>query len=49
MFLQQQLISILRAAHCRSTHHFFAMDAIPLVQTDAGQRLVTILLRYHDR
>ena len=49
MFLQQQLISILRAAHCRSTHHFFAMDAIPLVQTEAGQRLVTILLRYHDR
>ncbi|MGI9474223.1 MAG: DUF4332 domain-containing protein [Rubripirellula sp.] len=49
MFLQQQLLSILRAAHCRSTHHFFAIDAIPMVQTDAGQRLVTILLRHHDR
>ncbi|QDT07912.1 hypothetical protein K227x_63410 [Rubripirellula lacrimiformis] len=43
------LISILRAAHCRSTHHFFAIDALPMVQTDAGRRLVQVLLRHHDR
>jgi len=42
------LLSILRAAHCRSTHHFFAVDALPLVTTDAGQRLTKTLLRYHD-
>ena len=43
------VLSILRAAHCRSTHHFFAVDAIPLVQTDAGKRLASQLLRHHDR
>lgn len=43
------LLSILRAAHCRSTHHFFAIDALPLVTTDAGQRLTKTLLRHHDR
>ncbi|TWU58317.1 DUF4332 domain-containing protein [Rubripirellula reticaptiva] len=43
------LFLILRAAHCRSTHHFFAIDALPLVQTDAGQRLARVLLRHHDR
>ncbi|TWU58447.1 hypothetical protein Poly51_12250 [Rubripirellula tenax] len=43
------LHSILRAAHCRSTHHYFAIDALPMVQTDAGKRLVDVLLRYHGR
>ena len=43
------LLSILRAAHCRSTHHYFAIDAIPLVQTDAGQRLTSLLLHHHQR
>ena len=43
------LLSILRAAHCRSTHHHFAIDALPMIETDAGQRLSQILLRYHDR
>jgi hypothetical protein len=43
------LQSILRAAHCRSTHHYFAIDALPMVQTDAGKRLVGLLLRHHDR
>ncbi|MGB7325306.1 MAG: DUF4332 domain-containing protein [Rubripirellula sp.] len=43
------LFLILRAAHCRSTHHFFAIDALPLVQTDAGGRLARVLLRHHDR
>lgn len=43
------ILSILRSAHCRSTHHFFAIDALPLVQTDAGKRLTSQLLRHHDR
>ena len=43
------LLSILRATHCRSTHHYFAVDALPLVQTSAGKRLVSQLLRHHDR
>jgi hypothetical protein len=43
------ILSILRAAHCRSTHHYFAVDALPLVETDAGGRLTKILLRHHGR
>ncbi|WP_052336053.1 DUF4332 domain-containing protein [Rhodopirellula sallentina] len=43
------LLSILRAAHCRSTHHHFAIDALPLVGTPAGERLVGHLLRHHHR
>lgn len=43
------LITILRAAHCRSTHHFFAVDALPLVTSPAGQRFANHLLRHHDR
>ncbi len=40
---------ILRRGHCRCTHQYFAFDALPLVQTTAGQRLVTWLLRYYPR
>jgi Domain of unknown function (DUF4332) len=43
------LLAILRAAHCRSTHHYFAIDALPRVQTEAGQRFVKHLMRHHDR
>lgn len=43
------ILSILRAAHCRSTHHFFAIDALPLIQTGAGRRLTSQLLRHHHR
>ncbi len=43
------LITVLRASRCRSTHHCFALDALPLVQTDAGARFVRLLLRHHDR
>lgn len=43
------LISILRAAHCRSTHHYFAIDALANTESDAGGRLGQILLRHHDR
>lgn len=41
------LLSILRAAHARSTHHRFALDALDHVQTEAGSRLARMLLRYH--
>ncbi len=43
------LLSILRAAHCRSTHHYFALDALRMVQTDAGLRLRGVLLKHHER
>lgn len=45
----QTLRRILRAAHCRSTHHHFALDATEGVQTDSGKRLVSQLLRHHTR
>jgi Domain of unknown function (DUF4332) len=38
------LISILRAVHCRSTHHFFAIDALDRIDTPNGRRLATVLL-----
>ncbi|MGV3483082.1 MAG: zinc dependent phospholipase C family protein [Planctomycetaceae bacterium] len=43
------LISILRGTHCRSTHHYFAIDALRLVQTDAGMRLRGLLLKHHEQ
>jgi len=43
------LMTILRAAHCRSTHHFFAIDSLRLVQTDAGIRFRGILLKHHEK
>jgi len=49
MFLQKSLLSILQSLHCRSTHHYFALDALPLVRTSAGGRLVQVLLRHHQR
>ncbi len=45
----ERLIAILRAAHCRSTHHFFAVDALEYVTTDRGRSLCNVLLRHHDR
>ena len=38
------LISILRAVHCRSTHHFFAIDALDRIDTPNGRRLASVLL-----
>jgi len=49
MFLQKSLLSFLKRVHCNSTHHYFALDALPLVQTPAGERLVRVLLRHHRR
>ncbi|EMI18976.1 hypothetical protein RMSM_04109 [Rhodopirellula maiorica SM1] len=41
-------MTILRAAHCRSTHHYFALDAIPMLQTASGKQLGQILLQHHN-
>lgn len=43
------LLAVLRAAHLRHTHHRFAIDALSLVQTEAGRRLARWLVRYHGR
>lgn len=43
------LTTVLRAAHCRSTHHYFAIDSAEQVVTDAGRRLSRVLLRHHER
>ncbi len=43
------LMSILRAAHCRCTHHHVALDATRFVETPAAQRLTTILLSQHEK
>ena len=43
------IIAVLRAAHCKSTHHFFAVDALYAVPSDRGQTLVRLLLaNYND-
>ena len=41
------LLSILKAAHCRSTHHYFAVDALTHVTTTRGKQLGDLLLKYH--
>ncbi|MEM7478254.1 MAG: DUF4332 domain-containing protein [Planctomycetota bacterium] len=43
-----RLLTILRAAHCRSTHHYFAIDALSRIQSPQGQQLGQLLLKYHD-
>ncbi|QDT12641.1 DUF4332 domain-containing protein [Planctomycetes bacterium K23_9] len=42
------LIKILQAAHCRSTHQFFVMDALPLVSSPRAQRFGSVLLKHYD-
>lgn len=43
------LLGVLNSAHCRSTHHHFALDSLRFVGTAAGSRLVRRLLREHER
>ena len=43
------LVPILRAAHCRSTHHFFAIDALERIGTERGKRLAELLLKNYAR
>jgi hypothetical protein len=42
------LVSILRAVHCRSTHHYFAIDALDRIQTPGGRRLASVLLTHYS-
>jgi len=42
----QVLITVLRAAHCRSVHHFFALDALQEVRTESGRQLSRMLLAH---
>ena len=44
----QMIFTILRATHCRSTHHYFAIDALKQLPTASAQRLGQLLLKYHD-
>ncbi|QDV70322.1 Zinc dependent phospholipase C [Rosistilla carotiformis] len=44
-----QILTILRAAHCRSTHHYFALDALRCINTERGGRLADILLKHYDQ
>jgi len=38
------ITAILRAAHCKSTHHYFAIDALFEVSSDRGQSLANFML-----
>lgn len=42
-----RLLAILRAASCRSTHHYFALDGLRYLRTEEGEALKGILLKYH--
>ncbi|WP_417748230.1 DUF4332 domain-containing protein [Rosistilla oblonga] len=44
-----QIMTILRAAHCRSTHHYFALDALRCINTERGGRLADLLLKHYDQ
>ncbi len=41
------MVAILRAAHCKSTHHFFAIDALWEVTTPRGMYLANLLLAHY--
>lgn len=43
------IVAILRAAHCKSTHHYFALDALHEVSSERGKLLADLLLaNYSD-
>ncbi len=42
----QALIAVLRAAHCKSVHHYFALDALQEVRTESGRQLSRMLLAH---
>ena len=43
------LITLLKAAHCRSTHHHFAIDALAYVSNRRGKLLANLLLKHYDQ
>ncbi len=42
--IMDAIVAILRAAHCKSTHHYFAIDALHEVPSSRGQSLADLLL-----
>lgn len=44
----ETLVAILRAAHCKSTHHFFAIDSLWETSTERGIALSKLLLAHFD-
>ncbi len=42
------LFRVIYAAHCRSTHHKLAMDALKLLQCDHAERWRDLILKHHD-
>jgi hypothetical protein len=45
----ETLVSILRAAHCKSTHHFFAIDSLWEITSSRGLALSRLLLEHFDQ
>jgi hypothetical protein len=45
----ESIVAILRAAHCKSTHHYFAIDALFEVATKPGQELANLLLANYSQ
>jgi hypothetical protein len=43
------IVTILRAAHCRSTHHYFAIDGLFEAISDDGKKLARLLLANFSR
>jgi len=43
------LITLLKAAHCRSTHHHFALDALAYLTSRRGKLLGNVLLKHYDQ
>jgi len=41
------IVAILRAAHCKSTHHFFAIDSLWEVKSPRGELLSDLLLAHY--
>ncbi|XZE18733.1 DUF4332 domain-containing protein [Pirellulaceae bacterium SH449] len=42
----QLIVAVLRAAHCKSVHHYFALDALEEVRTESGRQLCRMLLAH---
>ena len=45
--MTNRLHAIIRRTHCQGTHHRFAIDALPMIRSDAGKRFTAWLLYYH--
>lgn len=42
------LVALLKAVHCRSTHHYFAIDALQRLRTPKSKQLGQMLLKYYE-